>query len=191
MKKNEKLQKTENMLSITVSMILILLGVFLLMFPWFGETKPSKLLYLLFTIYSGIKLIEYILTKTDEKDGDKEDLYTGIACLLAAICGLKFATYSTPMVLSITLMSWVGIMAIIKLIKLDYLHDRKKNLFFVNLITFSLFLLIGLLTSINLYFDITVQTIMLGFFFVVNGLLNLAEDGFRVILSNKESKNKK
>jgi uncharacterized membrane protein HdeD (DUF308 family) len=71
---------------------------------------------------------------------------------------------------------------------LDYYHDRENGMFYVNLITFSLFLLLGLLTSINLYFSQTVQILMLGFFFVINGLLNLAEDGIRILLTSKNIK---
>ena len=56
-------------------------------------------------------------------------------------------------------------------------------MFYVNLVTFSMFLLLGLLTSINLYFNETVQILMLGFFFVINGLLNLAEDTIRILVS--------
>lgn len=186
--KNKKEQTFKNILNIVISIILIFLGIFLLIFPWFGESSPNKLLYLLFVIYGGIKIIEYILTRNDK---DYEDLYTGIACVLAATSGFKFASYSTPMVLSITLASWVGIMSIIKLIKLDYYHDRQNKMLYVNLITFSLFLLLGLLTSINLYYEVTVQTLMLGFFFVVNGILNLAEDGIRILIDSFEKENKK
>ena len=135
------------------------------------------------------KVIEVIITKPN----DYEDVMSAIACALCAISGFKFGSYNEPKVLGITLASWVGIMAIMKLIKLDYYHDRENGLFYVNLITFALFLTLGLLTSINLYFNETVQVLILGFFFVVNGLLNLAEDGIRVIvkthtISNKDSK---
>ena len=84
-----------------------------------------------------------------------------------------------------TLASWVAVMSIIKLIKLDYYHDRENGMLYVNLITFSLFILLGLLTSINLYFNETVQYIMLAFFFVVNGLLMLAENGIRILVTSK------
>lgn len=188
--KIKKERNFKSVLNISVSFILILLGITLLIFPWFGEVKPNKLLYIIFSVYGLIKMIEYLLTR---KDKDYEDLYTSIACLLAASSGLKFLKLSTPMVLSITLVSWVAIMAIIKLIKLDYYHDNESKMFYVNLITFSLFILLGLLTSINLYYEVTVQTLMLGFFFIVNGLLNLAEDGIYLLLNinikpKKESK---
>ena len=172
-----------NFTSFIISGLLTLLGILMLILPFLEFMEPNKLLYVLFSVYSLVKIIEFIiLPKTD----DREVLYTAIACALAAISGFKYVSYNTPMVLSITLVSWVGIMSIIKLIKLDYLHDRKTDLLVVNIITFALFLLLGLLTSINLYFNETVQIVVLGFFFVINGLLNLAEVGVKILNSKKK-----
>ena len=171
--------------NLVISSILLIMGILVLVVPFLEFIKPNALLYVVFSIYALIKIIEIIITpKTD----DYEDIFTAIACALAAISGFKFIDYDPPMVLSITLISWVGIMSIIKLIKLDFYHDRKNGMFYVNLITFSLFLLIGLLTSINLYFNETVQVLMLGFFFVINGILNLAEDAIRILVSRNKIK---
>lgn len=182
-KKEVKLRDKTNLI---ISGILVLMGIFMLVIPFLGFMEPNMLLYVVFSIYALIKIIEVIITKNIS--GDNEDIYTAIACALAAISGFKYIHYDPPMVLSLTLISWVGIMSIIKLIKLDYYHDRENGMFYVNLITFSLFLLLGLLTSINLYFSETVQILMLGFFFVINGLLNLAEDGIRILVSRNSIK---
>ena len=72
-------------------------------------------------------------------------------------------------------------MAIIKLIKIDYLHDRNDKMMYINLGTVFLFLFLGLLSSINLYFSETVQFLMLGFFFICVGLLDLTEDLIRIL----------
>lgn len=185
MKKTKKQIQKRDKANLIVSFVLTLLGVLMLIVPFLGYIEANKLLYITFSIYSLIKIIEVILTG---KVGDNEDIYTAIACALAAISGFKFMSLNTPMVLGITLASWVGIMTIIKLIKLDYYHDRENGMFYVNLVTFSLFLLIGLLTSINFYFSETVQILMLGFFFVINGLLNLAEDGIRILVARNSIK---
>lgn len=175
--------KKKDVVNLVVSGVLILTGVLMLIVPFLGYMAPTTMLYVMFSCYALIKIVEIILTpKTD----DNEDLFTAIACALAAISGFKFGSLEPTMVLSITLASWVGIMSIIKLIKLDYYHDRENGMLYVNLVTFSLFLLLGLLTSINLYFNETVQILMLGFFFTINGLLNLAEDGIRILV-NKNS----
>lgn len=183
--KSQKEIRFKNRINMIVSFIILLLGVLLIVFPWFGIDNPIYLIYVLFSVYAGIKLIEFILTKNGS---DYENLYTFIACTLVAISGFKFHTYEPPITLSITLMSWVSIMSIIKLIKLDYYHDRSNGMFYVNLVTFSLFLLLGILTSINLYFDETVETLILGFFFTVNGLLSLAENGIRILATSKNIK---
>ena len=172
--------------NIIISGILTLMGILTLIMPFLGFMKPNALLYVVFSVYALIKIIEVILTKP--KNGDYEDIFTAIACALAAVSGFKYINYDPPMVLSITLASWVGIMSIIKLIKLDYYHDRENGMLYVNLVTFSMFLLLGLLTSINLYFNETVQILMLGFFFVINGLLNLAEDAIRILVSRNSIK---
>ena len=185
MKKSKKEIALRDRMNLIVSGILVLMGILLLVVPFLGYIEANKLLYITFSIYALVKIIEVVLTG---KVGDNEDIYTAIACALAAVSGFKFISYNTPMVLGITLVAWVGVMSIIKLIKLDYYHDRENGMFYVNLVTFSLFLLLGLLTSINLYFSETVQVLMLGFFFVINGLLNLAEDGIRILVARNSIK---
>ncbi len=171
--------KLRDRTNVVVSCVLLLLGILMLVVPFLEFMKPNMLLYIVFTIYALIKVVEVLIVK--KFNGDYEDIYTAIACMLAAISGFKFVNYTDSMVMAITLASWVGIMSIIKLIKLDYYHDRKNGMFYVNLVTFSLFILLGILASVNLYFNETVQVLVLGFFFVVNGLLNLAEDSIRIL----------
>ena len=184
--KRKKEIKLRDKTNIIISGILLFMGIMMLVVPFLGFIQPNALLYVVFSIYALLKVIEVIITKP--KNGDYEDISTAVACALAAISGFKYINYDPPMVLSITLASWVGIMSIIKLIKLDYYHDRENGMLYVNLVTFSMFLLLGLLTSINLYFNETVQILMLGFFFVINGLLNLAEDAIRILVSRNSIK---
>ena len=184
-RKSKKEIKLRDKTNLIISGVLVLLGILMLGVSFLKFLEPNSILYVTFSIYSLIKIIEVIISG---KVGDNEDIYTAIACALAAISGFKFMDYDTPMVLGITLAAWVGIMSIIKLIKLDYYHDRENGMFYVNLVTFSLFILIGLLTSINLYFSETVQILMLGFFFIINGLLNLAEDAIRILVSRNSIK---
>ena len=52
----------------------------------------------------------------------------------------------------------------------------------INVMTFLLFLVIGILTSFNLYFEDTVKTLIIGYFFIINGILNMLEDTTRICL---------
>ena len=183
--KNEKTISKRDKINLLVSGVLILCGIMLVIYPLFGELSPNRLLYIILSIYGVIKLIEYVKSRLE---GDKEDLYTGILCIIVALSGIKFLNNDTVIVISLTLASWTGLMAIIKLIKLDYYHDRGNIMIYTNLVTFSLFLLMGLLTSINLYFEHSIQTLILGYFFIINGLLNLLEDAVRISFDYKKNK---
>lgn len=180
--KRKKERAKKNKVNLICSAILLFVGLAMFILPWIDILNPVKILYVVFSIYALVKLVEYFLTRNGS---DLENLYTAIVSALAAISGFRFINYEPTMVLSMTLASWVAVMAIIKLIKLDYYHDRENGMLYVNLITFSLFILLGLLTSINLYFNQTVQYVMLAFFFVVNGLLMLAENGIRILVTTK------
>ena len=179
--KRKKERTKKNKINLICSAILLLVGLAMFILPWIKILDPVKILYVVFSIYALVKLVEYFLTRNGS---DLENLYTAIASALAAISGFRFINYEPTIVLSMTLASWVAVMSIIKLIKLDYYHDRENGMLYVNLITFS-FILLGLLTSINLYFNETVQYIMLAFFFVVNGLLMLAENEIRILVTSK------
>lgn len=165
-------------INIIVSIVLIVMGLLLLILSSATNARPVTMLYVVFTIYSVIKAEEYFITKPKD---DYEELYSAIVCGVAALSGFKFNMYNPQMVLALTLVSWVGAMCVIKLIKIDYYHDRKNKMMYINLGTFFLFLLLGLLTSINLYFSEQVQSLMLGFYFIVIGLLDMSEDLIRIL----------
>ena len=174
---NKKLERTDK-INLIISGVILFLGLMLIILSPATDYAPITMLYLTFMVYSLIKILEYFLTKPKD---DYEELYTTIVCAIAAFSGFKYIDYNPPMVLSLTLAVWVCAMAIIKLIKIDYLHDRNDKMMYINLGTFFLFLLLGLLTSINLYFSETVQFLMLGFFFICVGILDLTEDVIRIL----------
>lgn len=174
---NKKLDHNDK-INLVVSSIILLLGFILILLSPATDYAPITMLYLTFTVYSLIKILEYFLTKPQN---DNEELYTTIVCAIAAFSGFKYIDYNPPIVLSLTLAVWICAMSIIKLIKIDYLHDRNDKMMYINLGTFFLFLLLGLLTSINLYFSETVQFLMLGFFFICVGILDLTEDLIRIL----------
>lgn len=163
--------KNKRLFSLLASLAVLLIGVILLMFPDLAFDNVNTLFYTVMYIYAMVVFCEYLLTKEPE---DYEKLFTALACTLAGTSGIIFNLERTPMVLSLTLISWVSIMSVIKLIKVDYLMDRHNKMWNVKIVLFGAFILIGILTSINLYYEITTQTLILGFFFFINGLLEVS-----------------
>ena len=68
-------------------------------------------------------------------------------------------------------MIWTILIALTKLKKADYYHDRKDRMWKLRLFTLVTFILISVLTSINLANENV--TIIIGFYFTINGLLEM------------------
>lgn len=167
------------------SLFIVLIGVILLVSRNLILDNANDLLYAIMYLYAFIKIIEYFMTKTA---GDYENLLIAMASVIAGTAGIVFNFASTPIVLSITLISWVAVLAIIKLIKVDYLMDRQNKMWYAEIIALGIFILVGILTSINLYFSVNVQTLMLGFFFLITGIIEMI---YPLIASFAAKENKK
>ncbi len=152
--------------------VITLLGIVLLMFPEGIFEDMNSILFIVMATYTAVKLLQYFLTRVP-KDRDYENLLTAIACVLAATSALVFNFQDSAMVLAFTIIGWVFIVGIVKLVKVDYLMDRKNNMWYIKMIDFTLFVLIGVLTTVNLYYSTIVQTLILGFYLVLNGGLEL------------------
>ena len=55
----------------------------------------------------------------------------------------------------------------------DYYNDRKNKMWIVEVISLVLFILAGLLTTMNLYYENDIQVLVLGYFFLIHGMLEL------------------
>ena len=66
-------------------------------------------------------------------------------------------------------------MSLIKLKKADYYNDRKNKFWILEIVTLILFILTGLLTTINLYYENSIQILVLGYFYLIHGILELVD----------------
>ena len=139
------------------------MGASLLIKPSLGLENENYLFFLTMVFYGLVTYILYMLTR---KKDDYEYLFTSLASVLAGAAGVVFNNQNSALVLSLSLVGWISMVSVIKLIKIDYYHDRSNLLWVIRTIAFVLFLAIGVLTCINLYYNIEIQSLMLGFFFV-------------------------
>jgi len=179
MKKNIKLETL-------VNIVIIIAGLVLIIFPWLGSAKPINIFYFILGMLAGLRAIEYMFQKDKS---DKENINIAIVSFLVPF--LSFIKFPNPeMVMPLSLLTWIGLMSIVKLIKLDYLHDRKLPLFKVKLYGFIMFIILGVLTTYSLHFDDKVQIIILGFFVIIIGLMDLFKDHMEYFFEkNKKVKN--
>ena len=161
--------KHKQKIDLLISLILILLGSVLLVLPIF-EVKDIKIvLIVVFTIYTLVNLGQYILT-IDSKD--IEGLLSSVASLITLMLSI-FIKLDTPRNISMILMTWIILMSLAKLKKIDYYHDRRDRMWKIRVFNLILFILVGILTSINLAYGSEIQIMVIGFFLFTHGVLEL------------------
>ena len=169
--KNEK--KSKNIIILITSLLTLLIGISFFFTNYIKFINGSDILYIAMLLYFGLEFTNYILTKNITK---MDSLYKSLACLIASVSGLLYRSEQTNLVVGYTLIGWLVIMLIIKLIKIEELRNSLNNGVFVNIFTMSLFILLGFLVVTNILLGITNEPLILGFFFTANGIINLIEN---------------
>ena len=162
----------KQIVDVVIAVFLITCASLLLVLPIFHYIKIKTIFIGLFAIYSILNLIQYILTC---KSKDIEGILTFFASLIALIIAWKLDIASVPWYLALTLFIWIIMMSLIKLKKADYYNDRRNSVWILKIITLVLFILCGLLATINLYYSADVQILIIGFFFLIHGILELLD----------------
>lgn len=172
--------KKKELVDLITGISLMLLAGVILLLPTFKINDLSFILKIVFGFYALIKLTQFILIL---KNKDFESLFT---CFISmgALISLFFIEDSTKNMV-LVLMIWMGLMCLIKLKKADFYHDRHNKMWILRLFILFAFLSSGLLTGINLYYEESVQTIIVGFFFLINGILDIVDPISKYLMENK------
>ena len=154
------------------SLTLIICSSIIILLPLLKINDVSVAFIILMGVYVISNLINYLLVR---KSHDSEGLYTSISSLICIILVFILDINVKPVNLAIILLIWTLGMSLVKLKKADYYHDRENKMWILHIITLLIFILISLLTTINLYYSSDIQVLMLGNFFFINGILDLID----------------
>ena len=173
--------KDKQRIDLIVGLILILNAIVILLMPLFNINDIKLLSVISFTIISVINFCQFILTKESK---DYESLLTFIASIISLIVFSTLDITNKPKSLAISLMIWISLMAVIKLKKADYYHDRNDRMWKIKVLSLVLFVISGILSSINLAYDSSVQIIVLGFFLFIHGILEFIEPVVKTLIKH-------
>ena len=165
---------------IIIALCLVLIGITLLVLPLFKITNIYHLMIFIFSAYTILNLIQFIATY---KSKDYEGLFSALASLFTLVINIIF-TNPSPRTLSLILMSWIALMSLAKLKKIDYYHDRNDSMWQIRVFNLLFFILAGILTSINLAYSNDVQIIVIGFFMLVHGILEMFDPIVKTLLAH-------
>lgn len=174
--------KRKQIVDFIIAVALIIVGSLVLTFPLLKVVNVKYIFIGVLAFYGIMNLIQFILTS---KEKDFEGLLTMIASIITLLLLGFLEVENNPLNLALTLFAWIVLMSMIKLKKCDYYHDRNRSIWIFRLITLILFILIGLLSVINLYYEAEVQILVLGFFYFVHGVLELIDPVTNYLLDKK------
>lgn len=162
--------KKKQIVDLIISVFLIICGSVMLLFPLFHFVKVKGIFLGVLGVYAILNLIKFLLTS---KSKDYEGLFTSLASIIVFIIALKLNISQVPWYLALCLLIWIILLSLIKLKKSDYYNDRKNRMWIIKVISLVLFILVGLLTTMNLYYENDIQVLVLGYFFLIHGILEL------------------
>ncbi len=163
--------KRHYLVQLFIDAVLVVLGFMIYLFPHVSNLNASVVFYTLMSIYAGLELIEYLVSGTSE-----ESLYLFFAAGVCAFSGFFLRDYDVSVVLSLTLVVWTLMVAIIKIISLEKIYAKKTNLFIIKLTSTSVVILIGILVAVNIFFRISIVAYMLALLYISYGFLEFLSD---------------
>lgn len=165
---------------LVIDFVMIVLGFIIFMFPNVASLSANMVFYTMMSIYAGLELCEYFISGQKSK----ESLYLFIASATGAFSGFFLRNYPPNGVLSVTLVVWLLMISIIKIIGFETIYKRKTNLFIIKLTSMSIILLIGLLVAANIYYRISSIGYMLTLLYMSYGILEFICDGLDYLSKN-------
>ena len=163
--------KTKQKIDGVVDLFLVVIAVFIIVAGILKFSDVKTLFVSVLYVYAALNLAQYILTR---KEKDYEGLYTALASTAVATVDL-FISFNTVNVISVSIMAWVTMMSVIKFIKTDYYNDRKDRMYKLRIVSLVFFIVTGILVSLSLNYSANVQVLIIGYFFLIHGLLELID----------------
>lgn len=152
--------------------ILILLGVAITILPIFDIMNVKVVFVIIVAVYGIVHLIKnFMLINAKDYSG----FGISLSCVIALILMFFLDVNDSPWNLALILFIWVILMSLTKLKESDYYHDQKNKLWKLNIINLILFIITGLVAAVNLYYTGDIQILVLGFFLLINGMLELMD----------------
>lgn len=175
--------------NVICSGIIFILGVLYLSVPnYYGidelttNININNLFISFLLIYATIHTGEYYFSK----ENNNEHLFLTISCGIAALINIYLSYYIHPLlVISLSLIGFVFLISLVRLISIFYYKDKNDAYYYIESVLLVLFILSGISICFNLFNDMLLQTMLLGVFILVLGLLEMFDSSLKCLLKAK------
>jgi len=161
--------KEKQRVDLITGLLLTFIAIVVLILPSFNIFETKNVYLLIFSLYTIINLIRFFVLR---KTKDFEGLYYAFSSIVC-IVSLFVIKQINAKELALILFAWIALISLAKLKKADYYSDRRDKMYKFGILDLVLFLLTGIIACINLAYSGDVQILVVGFFFLVNGILEI------------------
>ncbi len=164
-----------------LSVIVLLIGVVVTIFKSFGLIDIVLYISLLFYIYSFFSILLYFIRR---KEGDYELLLLSLINIITATFMFVFKKDNPPMILGAAMTIYTILLVINRGVKILKLKSENNFMWVVKFLVTFLIAFLGMLTTYNLFNEVTVQTLMFGFYFMSLGFMTTIENLIEIFITD-------
>ena len=162
--------------------VLILIAAIITILPILNVNNIKMVFIIIISLYGIIHLIKNLFLLNAK---DYSGFSTALSSIIVLIIMMFLDINDSPWNLALILFIWIILMSLTKLKESDYYHDRKNKLWELNIVNLILFIVSGILAALNLYYTGDIQILVLGLFFLINGILELMDPLVAYIINKK------
>ncbi len=166
---------------LVLSIIVLLMGVIVMVFKSFGLIEIVLYISILFYIYALFSTIAYFVRR---KEGDYEILLLSLINIITATFMFIFKIDNPPMILGAGMTIYTILVVINRGLKILQLKKIDSFMWIIKFIITFLIAFLGILTIYNLFNEVTVQTMMFGFYFMSLGFMLTLESIIEIFITD-------
>jgi len=170
---------------LSLSIIVMLMGVVIIIFKSFGLIDVNLYVSILFYIYAFFSTIMYFVKR---KEGDYELLLLSLINIITATFINIFKADNVAMILGAAMTIYTILITANRGYKAYSLKRNNSYMWIIKFIVTFLIAFLGILTAYNLYNEVTVQTMMFGFYFISLGFMLTVEDIIELFMTDEKLK---
>lgn len=167
--------------NLILSVIVIIIGIITTVFKSFGLVDIVLYASILFYVFAFFSIIAYFVKRNK---GDYETLLLSLINIITATVMFVLKGQDELMVLGLGMTLYTIMMLFNRMYKIICLKSENSFMWIVKFVTTFLIGVLGVLTAYNLFNEVSVQTLLYGYYFITLGVIMTLENTIDLVVTD-------
>lgn len=167
--------------NLILSVIVIIIGIITTVFKSFGLVDIVLYASILFYVFAFFSIIAYFVKRNK---GDYETLLLSLINIITATVMFVLKGQDELMVLGLGMTLYTIMMLFNRMYKIICLKSENSFMWIVKFVTTFLIGVLGALTAYNLFNEVSVQTLLYGYYFITLGVIMTLENTIDLVVTD-------